>query len=98
MQEVLRTSLKMEYNSNSNIIFPRPSVASWSSEEVDLFYEALCRNRKDFRRIAADIPGKTSRDCVEFYYLWKNLCREESQSFKGIINIAAEDFDSGLHI
>lgn len=75
------------------------AVATWSPEEVDLFYEALCRNRKDFRRIAADIPGKSSRDCVEFYYVWKNLCREESQSFKGIINISQEELlDSGLAI
>ena len=75
-------------------------AAAWSPEEVDLFYEALCRNRKDFRRIAADIPGKSSRECVEFYYAWKNLCREESQSFKGIINISQEELimDSGLHI
>jgi hypothetical protein len=76
----------------------RSAAATWSPEEVDLFYEALCRNRKDFRRIAADIPGKSSQECVEFYYVWKNLCREESQSLKGIINISQEELDSGLTI
>ena len=59
---------------------------SWTAEEVDMFYEALCKHKKDFSKIAADLPNKSTKDCVEFYYLWKNICREESESFKSIIN------------
>lgn len=71
-----------------------PRRSSWTAEEVDMFYEALCKHRKDFSKIAGDLPCKSTKDCVEFYYLWKNMCREESQSFKSIINASAEGLDS----
>lgn len=66
------------------------STTSWTSEQVDMFYEALCKHKKNFIKISSDIPGKSSRECVEFYYAWKNLCREESQSFKPIISATDE--------
>ena len=66
----------------------------WSAEEVDMFYEALCKHKKDFVKISGDFPNKSIKDCVEFYYLWKNICREESQSFKSIINDHSEEVDS----
>ena len=66
----------------------RTGRPSWTAEEVDMFYEALCKHKKDFAKIAADLPNKSTKDCVEFYYLWKNICREESESFKSIINTA----------
>lgn len=59
---------------------------SWTTEEVDLFYVALCKHKKDFSKISGELRNKSTQDCVEFYYMWKNLCREESQSFKNIIN------------
>ena len=68
---------------------------AWSAEEVDMFYEALCKHKKDFAKIAGDLPNQSTKDCVEFYYLWKNICREESQSFKSIINTNS-DSDSDL--
>ena len=67
--------------------------SEWSAEDVDMFYEALCKHKKDFSKIAADLPNKSIKDCVEFYYLWKNICREESQSFKSIINDNSADAD-----
>ena len=73
------------------------SPASWSPDQVDMFYEALCKHKKNFVKISGDIPGKTVRDCVEFYYTWKNLCREESQSFKPIIN-STEDMSSSFQL
>ena len=69
----------------------RLSRPSWTAEEVDMFYEALCKHKKDFSKIAADLPNKSTKDCVEFYYLWKNICREESESFKSIINTSTND-------
>ena len=68
-----------------------PLPKNWTAEEVDMFYEALCKHKKDFAKISGDLPNKTSKDCVEFYYLWKNICREESQSFKSIINDSSEE-------
>ena len=72
------------------------SGLSWTPDQVDMFYEALCKHKKNFAKIAADIPGKTSQDCVEFYYAWKNLCREESQSFKTIISTSEEPDNTSI--
>ena len=33
---------------------------------------------------ARHVGTKSVKDCVEFYYLWKNICHEESQSFKSL--------------
>ena len=66
-------------------------LRSWTAEEVDMFYESLCKHKKDFSKIADEIPNKSSKECVEFYYLWKNICREEAQSFKSIINDNSEE-------
>ena len=73
-----------------------PPPKYWTAEEVDMFYEALCKHKKDFAKISGDLPNKTSQDCVEFYYLWKNICREESQSFKSIINDSSEEISSAV--
>ena len=56
----------------------------WQPYEVDLFYEGLVRYHKNFTKIATHVGTKNVKDCVEFYYLWKNICHEESQSFKSL--------------
>ena len=71
-----------------------PLSSNWTPAELDMFYEALCKHKKDFAKIAGDLPNKTVKDCVEFYYLWKNICREESQSFKSIINDSSDEIHS----
>ncbi len=63
---------------------PRPATQPWHVYEVDSFYEGLVKYRKDFTKIARHVGTKTVKDCVEFYYLWKNVCHEESQSFKSL--------------
>ena len=73
----------------------------WSDEEVAGFYEGLVRHHKNFPGIAADVGTRTAAECVEYYYLWKNLCREESRSFKAVFaasaaaTAAAEEEDEG---
>ena len=56
----------------------------WQPFEVDLFYEGLVRYHKDFNKVSKHVGTKSVKDCVEFYYLWKNICFEESQSFKSL--------------
>ena len=56
----------------------------WQPLEVDLFYEGLVRYHKDFTKVSRHVGTKSVKDCVEFYYLWKNICFEESQSFKSL--------------
>ena len=70
---------------------------SWTPDQVDMFYEALCKHKKNFLKISRDIPGKSSKDCIDFYYAWKNICREESQSFKTIIS-SVEDLEPNLQV
>ena len=59
----------------------------WTESEVDLFYEGLVKHHKNFHKISSDIKSKSTKECIEFYYLWKNVCREEAQSFKNIFQV-----------
>lgn len=83
---------------SSNSHFLRPAAQScnrpWQPYEVDLFYEGLVRYHKDFNRVARHVGSKSVKDCVEFYYLWKNICYEESQSFKSLYSSASQQFSS----
>lgn len=45
----------------------------WSAEEKEIFLEQWCAHPKDFAKIAAKIPDKSVKECIEFYYLNKNL-------------------------
>jgi len=97
--------MKLEDDLYSSSALSSPSMMSspvksssrdWTAEEVDMFYEALCKHKKDFAKISGDFPNKSIKDCVEFYYLWKNICREESQSFKSIISDNSDEIDSDI--
>jgi hypothetical protein len=56
----------------------------WTELEVNAFYEGLVKHKKDFGKISQLIGSRTVKECVEFYYLWKNFCHDESNSFKNI--------------
>ncbi|XP_015440244.1 PREDICTED: uncharacterized protein LOC107195010 [Dufourea novaeangliae] len=49
----------------------------WTSQEMDVFYQGLLKYNKDFSAISRDIGGKSAKQCVQFYYLWKRLCPNE---------------------
>ena len=68
----------------SSSILPPSSL--WSEAEVNGFYECLLRHHKNFSRISSDLGTKSAKECVEYYYLWKNVCKEEARSFKNIFN------------
>ena len=70
----------------SSSISPSSSSSVWSEAEVNGFYECLLRHHKDFSRISSDLGTKSVKECVEYYYLWKNVCKEEARSFKNIFN------------
>ena len=46
-------------------------MAAWSVSEIRLFLERLAMYGKNFKRISANIPEKSERDCVDFYYRFK---------------------------
>ncbi|KAL3668161.1 hypothetical protein V7S43_007024 [Phytophthora oleae] len=43
----------------------------WTGLEVGLFEEAYERFGKDFHAVAEQIPKKTTKDIIAFYYIWK---------------------------
>jgi len=43
----------------------------WAPVEVARFEAALCLVGKNFAHVAAAIGSKTTADCVEFFYAWK---------------------------
>jgi hypothetical protein len=45
----------------------------WTSDEIKLFESAIIKNDKLFSDISAEVGTKTTKQCVEFYYLWKKM-------------------------
>ncbi|KAI0258291.1 hypothetical protein BC834DRAFT_975304 [Gloeopeniophorella convolvens] len=50
---------------------PIPSLAEWTSEEVEIFKQRFAKWPKQFGHIAAGLEHKTQAQCVQFYYLHK---------------------------
>ncbi|KAF8822035.1 hypothetical protein IE077_000102 [Cardiosporidium cionae] len=48
---------------------------AWGPKEVCLFEAAICKYGKDFSRIQRIIQTKTTKDMIDFYYLWKKTNR-----------------------
>ncbi|KAI8806273.1 hypothetical protein BJ742DRAFT_817209 [Cladochytrium replicatum] len=44
---------------------------SWSDDEREIFRQKLAQFGKQFGKIASYIPGKTTAECVQYYYLEK---------------------------
>ena len=49
----------------------------WTPHEMDAFYQGLLKYNKDFSGISTEVGSKSTKQCVQFYYLWKRLCPEE---------------------
>lgn len=45
--------------------------SSWTEDEIHLFYKLLPVHNKKFHKISQELPGKSVKDCVRFYYLSK---------------------------
>jgi hypothetical protein len=45
----------------------------WSQEEIKRFEAAILKHDKVFGEVAAEVESKTTKQCVEFYYLWKKV-------------------------
>jgi hypothetical protein len=53
----------------------RPMVIEkWSPHEVAVFEASLTLFGKNFHQVAKFIKTKTTKDVIEFYYVWKKVC------------------------
>ncbi|XP_026191971.1 uncharacterized protein LOC34621807 [Cyclospora cayetanensis] len=66
------------YTCNSTRVFEpveqeaeRKAVTVWAESEARTFVEKFLMYPKNFEKIAACLDGKTTRDCVDFYYRFK---------------------------
>lgn len=50
----------------------------WGPKEVALFEAGICKYGKDFNMLQRLIETKTTREVVDFYYLWKQTNRYTS--------------------
>ncbi|KAK6025623.1 Myb-like DNA-binding domain protein [Ostertagia ostertagi] len=56
--------------------------AGWTPEEVNAFQDAIYKTEKDFHQVAQELPSKTVRECVEFYYTWKKACPDDYRKLR----------------
>lgn len=50
----------------------RPSVVEqWTPYQIVLFEAAISEHGKEFHLIQKEIPTKTCREIIDFYYVWK---------------------------
>ncbi|VDO88946.1 unnamed protein product [Heligmosomoides polygyrus] len=58
--------------------------AGWTPEEVNAFQDAIYKTEKDFHQVAQELPSKTVRECVEFYYTWKKACPDDYRKLRNL--------------
>ncbi|XGW02784.1 hypothetical protein V3C99_014650 [Haemonchus contortus] len=58
--------------------------AAWTPEEVNAFQDAIYKTEKDFHQVAQELPSKTVRECVEFYYTWKKACPDDYRKLRNL--------------
>ncbi|KAF3781259.1 Nuclear receptor corepressor 1 [Nymphaea thermarum] len=66
----------------------RPMINPWTTEETEVFIEALNAFGKNFSKIASVLKHKTTADCVEFYY--KNHKSEKFDRVKKLMGKTKE--------
>lgn len=56
----------------------RPTVVErWSPYEVALFEAALLHHGKEFHLVAKEVGSKTTKEVIEFYYMWKKTAHHK---------------------
>ena len=52
-------------------------IERWSPLEVALFEAAISQYGKQFHQIQKEIETKTTKEVIEFYYMWKKTSHYE---------------------
>ncbi|CAI2355018.1 unnamed protein product [Caenorhabditis sp. 36 PRJEB53466] len=56
----------------------------WTPDEIYLFQDAIYKSEKEFDKVAAELPGKTVQECVQFYYTWKKACPDDYRKLRNL--------------
>ncbi|XP_046375534.2 transcriptional-regulating factor 1-like isoform X3 [Haliotis rufescens] len=56
----------------------------WTSQEIEAFHQALLRFSKDFFAVSNEVKTKNTKQCIQFYYLWKKVCPEDYKKLRAL--------------
>lgn len=51
----------------------------WTKDEIKQFEEYIFKHDKNFIEISKELKTKTTKECVEFYYLWKKVMSDSTK-------------------
>ena len=57
-------------------------LEQWSPLDMALFEAALAQHGKYFHKVAHEIPTKTTKQCIDFYYIWKKAAPDHYRQWK----------------
>ena len=74
----------------------RLAVEKWSPYEVAVFEGAMCAHGKEFHLVQKEVQTKSTKEIVEFYYLWKKTThyKEWTKAYEPEHLLYADDSDS----
>ncbi|CAB01216.2 Suppressor of activated egl-4 protein 1 [Caenorhabditis elegans] len=56
----------------------------WTPDEIYQFQDAIYQSEKDFDKVAVELPGKSVKECVQFYYTWKKDCPDDYRKLRNL--------------
>ncbi|GAX15741.1 hypothetical protein FisN_3Lh180 [Fistulifera solaris] len=59
-------------------------IEKWSPYEIAVFEAALIQHGKQFEKVQSEIGSKTTKEVIEFYYMWKKTSHYSSWKKKYI--------------
>ncbi|XP_013389123.1 ELM2 and SANT domain-containing protein 1 [Lingula anatina] len=74
--ELMKATPKLP-NRHPLVTFSYQESDTWSSEEIEAFIEGMLKFDKDFFNVSKEVKTKTTKQCIQFYYLWKKVCLDE---------------------
>lgn len=53
-------------------------IEKWSPYEISVFEAAMIQHGKQFDKVQHEIESKTTKEVIEFYYMWKKTSHYDS--------------------
>eukprot|EP00124_Ichthyophonus_hoferi_P001929 Ihof_evm2s116 gene=Ihof_evmTU2s116 len=84
---------KCRYIDTNGLLTDLPAVAAehksliyWDHQEKQIFLDKYLQHPKNFTRIAVHLPGKTTNDCVAYYYASKHTRKYKALVQQNMVN------------